>query len=222
MPIPAIRGIARLAAIGIAVFIASALAGALAPENAKQALYEMFSERVREIEGAVRGGGLLLLPFLIFSNNLLVSLIILALFPTIVGPWAFMAFQGYATGAIIGYQAVDEGVYSIASLVPGGCTLSPGDMALAKLALLVPHGIFEIAGVSMFLASSTRLSMEFISYIMWRLGRRAEKPSMLGALTPLVLPLVVGVLLLAAAAVIETFITPVIGFLTVLFLCSQV
>jgi len=221
MPRPTIRGVALLAALGAAVFIVSALAGALSPESAKQALYGILSERVREIEEAVRGGGLLLLPLLIFSNNLVVSLIVLALFPTIVGPWAFMAFQGYATGAIIGYQAVDEGIHSLASLVPGGCTLSPSGLAIAKLALLIPHGVFEVAGVSLFFASSARLSIEFASYILWRLGKRAEKPSMLGVLASLALPIVVGVLLLAVAAVIESFITPAIGFLTVFFLCSR-
>jgi len=206
------------AAIGVLLFIVSALVGGLSPDSVKNSLYSSFSERAREIESAVKGGGLLLLPLLIFSNNLVVSLILLALSPTIAGSWIFMAFQGFATGAIVGYQAVDEGITSLISLVPG-CNLSPGDLTLAKLVLLIPHGVFEITGVSIFFASSVRLSTDILGYAMWRLGRRSEKPSILKTLRSLLMPITIGILLLAVAAFVESFITPLIGFITILLLC---
>ncbi len=205
-------------AIGVLLFIVSALTGGFSPDSIKNSLYSSISEKAREIESAVRGGGLLLLPLLIFSNNLVVSLILLALSPTIVGPWIFMAFQGFATGAIVGYQAVDEGIADLASLIPG-CTLSPGNLTLAKLVLLIPHGVFEITGVSIFFASSVRLSTDILGYAMWKLGRRSEKPSILKTLGSLLMPITIGILLLAVAAFVESFITPLIGFMAILLLC---
>jgi Uncharacterized membrane protein len=205
-------------AIGVLLFIVSAIAGGFSPDSIKNYLYSSFSERAREIESAVRGGGLLLLPLLIFGNNLVVSLILLALSPTIVGPWIFMAFQGFATGAIVGYQAVDEGIASLTSLIPE-CSLSPSDLTLAKLVLLIPHGVFEITGVSVFFALSARLSMDILGYAMWKLGRRSEKPSISKTLGSLPMPITIGILLLVVAAFVESFITPLIGFMAIVLLC---
>ncbi len=205
-------------AIGALLFIVSALVGGLSPDSIKNSLYSYFSERAKEIESAVRGGGILLLPLLIFSNNLVVSLILLALSPTIIGPWIFMAFQGFVIGAIVGYQTVDEGIASLTSLVPG-CTLSPGDLTLTKLALLIPHGVFEITGVSIFFASSVRLSTDILGYAMWKLGRRSAKPDILKTLRSLLMPITIGILLLVVAAFVESFITPLVGFMTILLLC---
>lgn len=211
-------GIKLLVAIGISIFIVSALIGGISPDSIKNALYSSFSEKAKEIENAVKGGSLLLLPLLIFSNNLVVSLILLALSPTIIGPWAFMAFQGFATGAIVGYQAVDEGISNLTSLI-AGCILSPDKLVLAKLVLLIPHGVFEITGVSIFFASSARLSMDILGYAMWKLGRRSERPNISKTLGSLLMPITIGILLLVVAAFVESFITPLIGFITIVFLC---
>jgi uncharacterized membrane protein SpoIIM required for sporulation len=207
-----------MVAIGILLFIASALAGVVSPDSVKGALYGYFSERTKEIESAVKGGGLIILPLLIFSNNLMVSLIILALFPTIIGPWIFMSFQGFATGAIISYQGVDEGISNLTSFIPG-CRLSPNELAIAKLSLLIPHGVFEITGIGVFFASSVRLSIELLGYIMWKLGKKQEKPNISRAFGSLIIPLLIGVLLLIVAAFVESFITPIIGFISIVFLC---
>ncbi len=215
-----------LAAAGIVLFIASAIAGSLSPSWIKESLYGSFSERVREIEQALSSQGmygLLLLPFIIFSNNLMVSLIMLALFPTIAGPWVFMAFQGFAVGAIIGYQGVDEGIKEFLASIPtiSGCSLSPSSILLLKAALLLPHGIFELPGVSLFMATSARLSFAMIDYISWKRGKRIEKPSFTQTLRSSLPAILIGAALLLVAAFIESFITPIIGVVAATALCSR-
>lgn len=215
-----------LVAIGIALFVASALIGSLSPNWIKEYIYDSFNERAREIEQAISnpgGYGILLLPLIIFSNNLAVSLIMLALFPTIVGPWAFMVFQGFAVGAIIGYQGIDEGIKQLLASISttSSCSLDSYGLSLLKASLLIPHGIFEIPGVSLFMATSVRLSLTMIDYISWRRGRRSEKPAFTKTLKDSLLAIIVGVLLLLVAAFVESFVTPVVGVLVALALCSR-
>ena len=216
-------GIKRLAAIGVVIFVVAAIMGSLSPEGVKETLYGSFSERAREIEQAISGSGaygLLLLPLIIFGNNLMVSLIMLALFPTIAGPWLFIAFQGFATGAIIGYPGIDEGIRQVLSTIPN-CVLSPFDMSILKAALLIPHGIFEIPGISVFMAASARLSFTLIDYVSWKRGKRTEKPSFTQTFRSLLPAILIGIALLLVAAFVESFITPLIGFITIIALCSM-
>ncbi|MEM2203306.1 MAG: stage II sporulation protein M [Sulfolobales archaeon] len=216
-------GIKRLAAIGVVLFVVSAIIGSLSPEEVKKTLYGSLSEKVREIEQAISGSGvygLLLLPLIIFGNNLMVSLIMLALFPTIAGPWLFIAFQGFATGAIIGYTGIDESIEQALSTI-SSCTLSPSDISILKAALLIPHGIFEIPGISVFMATSARLSFTLIDYVSWKKGKRAEKPIFTQTLRSLLPAILIGAALLLVAAFVESFITPLVGFITAIALCSK-
>ncbi len=203
------------------MFILSSLAGLFSPEGVKESLYASFSEKAREIEQALSssgGYGLLLLPLIIFSNNLMVSLIMLALFPTIIGPWIFMAFQGFAVGAIIGYQGIDDGIKTLSSMIPG-CVLSQSELSLLKAALLIPHGVFEIPGISVFMAVSINLSFTLIRYVSWRMGKAAEKPNFVQTIGSSLLALLIGVILLLVAAFVESFITPLIGVVVIMAMC---
>lgn len=219
------RLVAVLTILSVMVFIVSAIAGSQSPEELKASLYRAFEDRFREIEGILnssKGSPFLLavLPLLIFGNNLLVSLIMLALFPTIIGPWIFISYQGFVTGAVVGYSGIDEGIREIASLIPG-CRIDQGSVSIAKLALIIPHGVFEIPGVGFFVASSARLSIAFTGYILWRLGRRSNRPVFTDSVREILMPLLIGVLLLIVAAFIESFITPVIGLIVIGGLCAR-
>lgn len=219
------RRVIALTIMSILVFTASAIAGSQSPEELKASLYRAFEDRVREIEGIINNSKsspilLVALPLLILGNNLLVSLIMLALFPTIIGPWIFISYQGFITGAVVGYGGVDEGIMEIASLIPG-CRIDQGSVSIAKLALILPHGIFEIPGVGVFVASSTRLSIALIGYILWRLGKRPSSPTFMDSVREILMPLLIGVLLLIVAAFIESFITPVIGLIVIEALCTR-
>lgn len=219
------RRVMVLMILSVVAFIVSAIAGSQSPEDLKASLYRAFEDSVREIEGIInssRGSPIQLavLPLLIFGNNLLVSLVMLALFPTIIGPWIFISYQGFVTGAVVGYGGVDEGIREIASLIPG-CRIDQGFIPIAKLVLILPHGVFEIPGVGVFVASSTRLSIALIGYILWRLGKRPSSPIFLDSVREILMPLLIGVLLLIVAAFIESFVTPVIGFIVIVALCTR-
>lgn len=209
-----------LAGLGILVFMLSSIAGAFSPAGLKEELFSSFEERAREIERAASSQGILSLPLLIFANNMLVSLIILGLSPTIAGPWIFMGYQGFVTGAVITYPYIDQVLQSQLARAGISCTLGPWESVAVKLALLIPHGILEIPGISLFLASATLISSAILSLAAWRLGRRGERPQLGGRLRRSGKLALVGALALLAAASIESFVTPVVGGVVLAIACA--
>jgi len=210
--------------IAIILFIVSSIAGTFLPNDFKDRLYNDFREKVRDVigEGNFSLNDLLMLPLKIFFNNLIVVLIIYALSVTIIGSWIFFIVQGLLIGAIITAPSLDlEMLKQIESVFPK-CTLDQKDLVYIKISLLIPHGIFEIPGITLGLIASYFVSMIIIDYIRKRFLKRDididVKTRILGSLKLLLF----SIIFLIVAAFIEVFITPIIGGLVMHILCFTV
>ncbi len=210
--------------IAIILFIVSSIAGTFLPNDFKDRLYNDFREKVRDVigEGNFSLNDLLMLPLKIFFNNLIVVLIIYALSVTIIGSWIFFIVQGLLIGAIITAPSLDlEMLKQIESVFPK-CTLDQKDLVYIKISLLIPHGIFEIPGITLGLIASYFVSMIIIDYIRKRFLKRDididVKTRILGSLKLLLFSMI----FLIVAAFIEVFITPIIGGLVMHILCFTV
>ncbi|MEZ0289711.1 MAG: stage II sporulation protein M [Sulfolobales archaeon] len=207
----------------LSIFIISVFLGGLTPSDFRDSLYNSFQEKAREILG---GNGsprdlreMLTLPLKIFVNNMIVSLIIYALSPTIVGSTLFYLYQGFMTGAIMSAPSLDRDMVSNIESVFKSCSITQSDLVIIKISFLLPHGIFEIPGITSSLIASLILSKLIVDLI----RKRISKPDLVIDLRKRLFEslkyLLYTVVLLLVAAFVEAFITPLIGGLVIGLIC---
>lgn len=126
----------------------------------------------------------------IFFNNALKSFVamVLGLFFGIV-PILFILFNGFVVGVVAGYFSSEAGIFSI-------------------LLLLIPHGILEIPAVLLSCAYGVELGIGFYRTLKGKkLDLREEMYDKIKKFGRNVVPI------LAIAAVVETYVTPLIASL---------
>ncbi|MEM3961060.1 MAG: stage II sporulation protein M [Sulfolobales archaeon] len=209
--------------IVLALFIASAYVGTLTPADFKNHLYTSFYEQAKQILGNESFSPsdlreMLMLPMKIFTNNLLVAVIIYVLSPTIIGSILFYIYQGFIIGAIMTAPLLDANMLeTLQSLAY--CRFSEQDLVVVKIALLLPHGVFEIPGIAFSLIASIVISKALIDLIRRKLGRTDLEISMRSVILRSLRYMLYSALLLVIAAFIEVFITPLVGGFIVGLLC---
>ncbi|MEM0043285.1 MAG: stage II sporulation protein M [Sulfolobales archaeon] len=209
--------------IVLALFIASAYVGTLTPADFKNNLYTSFYEQAKQILGNESFSPsdlreMLMLPMKIFTNNLLVAVIIYVLSPTIIGSILFYIYQGFIIGAIMTAPLLDANMLeTLQSLAY--CRFSEQDLVVVKIALLLPHGVFEIPGIAFSLIASIVISKALIDLIRRKLGRTDLEISMRSVILRSLRYMLYSALLLVIAAFIEVFITPLVGGFIVGLLC---
>ncbi|MEM3831257.1 MAG: stage II sporulation protein M [Sulfolobales archaeon] len=209
--------------IVLALFIASAYVGTLTPADFKNNRYTSFYEQAKQILGNESFSPsdlreMLMLPMKIFTNNLLVAVIIYVLSPTIIGSILFYIYQGFIIGAIMTAPLLDANMLeTLQSLAY--CRFSEQDLVVVKIALLLPHGVFEIPGIAFSLIASIVISKALIDLIRRKLGRTDLEISMRSVILRSLRYMLYSALLLVIAAFIEVFITPLVGGFIVGLLC---
>ncbi|MEM4965159.1 MAG: stage II sporulation protein M [Sulfolobales archaeon] len=209
--------------IVLALFIASVYVGTLTPADFKNNRYTSFYEQAKQILGNESFSPsdlreMLMLPMKIFTNNLLVAVIIYVLSPTIIGSILFYIYQGFIIGAIMTAPLLDANMLeTLQSLAY--CRFSEQDLVVVKIALLLPHGVFEIPGIAFSLIASIVISKALIDLIRRKLGRTDLEISMRSVILRSLRYMLYSALLLVIAAFIEVFITPLVGGFIVGLLC---
>jgi len=175
-----------IAAVVLAIFLGSFIAGALQPDYLKESIKDSALEYFKPIQEIIEKRPdiyLHTLPIIILLNNLRVALLNFLLGVTVVVPIGVLLYNGFVVGAI----------------------MTHGDI-IGNALLLLPHGIVELTAIlySAFLGLS--LGAEALKKI------RGKTADIVGELRKgaNVFPYVI--LLLVIAAFIETFVTPIIYY----------
>lgn len=173
-------------ALVITVFTLGIISGLMSESSSRGRFIE---EVVKELRPIIEGLAInpLITTLLIFLNNFRVSLISFLTGPTLVVPLAIIYFNGYVVGAFLNY---------------------PSRPLIHNLMLLIPHGVIELPAILLSTSLGTALSLAVIhKYVL-----RADV-----SITELLLKysryLALIALLLAIAAFIEVFITPLVEVL---------
>jgi len=171
-------------ALVITAFALGVISG-LASEPAIRGRF--IDEVVRELRPIIEGLAInpLITALLIFLNNLRVSLISFLTGPTLVVPLAIIYFNGYVVGAFLNY---------------------PSRPLIHNLILLMPHGVLELPAILLSASLGTTLSLAMIHKYMFKADVSVSR-----LLISHSRHLALIALLLAIAALVEVFITPLVG-----------
>ncbi len=189
-----------IASVIAAIFALAVIAGALTPLGVKKSLVEStesylspVNETFKEMTSKGEAGYVLLgLYTLILYNNLRVAVVDLLLGFTIVIPIAIIGFNGYVIGAFLTY----------------------GDV-IRNAILLLPHGIVEVAGILYSALLGLRVGMESLRKL------RGMKSNVRLALSSSCRNFKWVIVLLAVAAFIEVFVTPLLFAVYILLTGGQ-
>lgn len=184
------------AVVVLAVFMLAVLYGALLPPNYKSSVTSSTKEILAPVSDFVKKNPIktfLSLPFIIFYNNLRVAVVNLLLGVTLLAPLGIAWFNGFIVGSIATYGDVTRNII-----------------------LLLPHGVIELTAILYSAALGLKIGVELVKKVLLKRGSPLE--AFKYALSKFKLIFI----LLLIAAVVESYITPLIYFLYALITGSKV
>ncbi len=179
------------AAVVIAVFIISLINGALLPSTVKARVISSTKQLLSPLSSLFKSNPIkayISLPVIILYNNLRVAVVNTVLGFTIVIPLAITWFNGYRIGSLATYGNV-----------------------VRNIILLVPHGVIELTAILYSAILGVRVGFECLRKLILKGGDPLEEFK--HALSQLKYVFI----LLVIAALIESYITPLIYFTYKLF-----
>jgi len=168
----------------ILVFLVSLVSGALQPAHIKDSITNSTLESFKPIQRIVQKRPDIYVhtvPLVILFNNLRVALINFFLGVTFIVPLTVLAYNGFIIGALI----------------------AQGDI-VGNAILLLPHGIIELTAIIYSAFLGVCIGIESLKKLLKKEGRLREALDYGIRKVPFI------ILLLAVAALVETFITPFI------------
>ncbi len=184
------------AVVVLAVFTLAVLYGALLPPDYKSSVSASTKEILAPVSDFVKKNPVktfLSLPFIIFYNNLRVAIVNLLLGVTLLAPLGIAWFNGFIVGSIATYGDVTRNII-----------------------LLLPHGVIELSAILYSATLGLRVGVELVKKALLKRGSPVE--ALKYALSRFKLIFI----LLLIAAVVESYITPLIYFLYTLITGSKV
>ncbi len=184
------------ATIVLIVFVLAVLYGALLPPDYKSGVASSTKEVLAPVSDFVKKNPVktfLSLPFIIFYNNLRVAVVNLLLGATLLAPLGIAWFNGFIVGSIATY----------------------GDIT-RNIILLLPHGVIELTAILYSAALGLKVGVELTKKVLFKRG------SPLKAFKYALSKFKLIFILLLIAAIVESYITPLIYFLYALITGSKV
>jgi len=184
------------AIVVLTVFALAVLYGALLPPDYKSSVTSSTKEVLAPVSDFVKKNPVktfLSLPFVIFYNNLRVAIVNLLLGVTLLAPLGIAWFNGFIVGSIATY----------------------GDIT-RNIILLLPHGIIELTAILYSAALGLKIGVELVKKALLKRGAPLE--AFKYALSKFKLIFI----LLLIAAVVESYVTPLIYFLYALITGSKI
>ncbi len=184
------------AVVVLAVFMLAVLYGALLPPDYKSSVTSSTKEILAPVSDFVKKNPIktfFSLPFIIFYNNLRVAIVNLLLGVTLLAPLGIAWFNGFIMGSIATYGDVTRNII-----------------------LLLPHGVIELTAILYSAALGLKIGVELVKKALFKRGEPLE--AFKYALSKFKLIFI----LLLTAAVVESYITPLIYFLYTLITGSKI
>jgi len=184
------------AIVVLTVFALAIFYGALLPPDYKSSVSSSTKEVLAPVSDFVKENPVktfLSLPFVIFYNNLRVAIVNLLLGVTLLAPLGIAWFNGFIVGSIATY----------------------GDVA-RNIILLLPHGIIELSAILYSAILGLKVGVEFVKKALLKRGAPLE--AFKYALSKFKLIFI----LLLIAAIVESYVTPLIYFLYALITGSKI
>ncbi len=227
----------KLFTLLLAIFMISVFAGSYLPDEFKESVFSQVVERFKDLlnqENQLQSlDQLFNLVYIIYTNNLMVALVIYILFPTVIGSVLMLITQGVLIGAVITYSEVERGLKETLQLL--GCSNpTEAHLEMVRVLSLLPHGIVEVPAIVIAVIASLRMSSYIVDVVKRRFwskkqygeedntdqdGEETKYSKLKKHLKDSLKYLLVAALLLLIAAFIEVFITPVVVALSILITC---